>query len=377
MMRDINKRTLIVYNLQFFAEGQGGEKTEKPTPKKRQKAREEGQVARSNEVTTTLLLVVMFSAIKLIGPISVSRLLALYKEMMSLFNIENITIEYAHELFKHIAISTLWIVIPYLGIAFAVGFLSNIMQVGWKPTLKPMKPKFNKINPISGLKRMFSFKTIIELIKSIIKIAIILLIVYLTIKDYEKLILIIYDLSIFSAYGLILDICLDIGIKVGMFFVFVAAIDFAYQKYSLEKQLKMTKQEVKEEHKEAEGNPEIKAKIRQKMREASMRRMMQDLPKADVIITNPTHFAVAISYDENSSTAPMVIAKGADLLAAKIKEVGRENNIEIVENKPLARTLYYTVEIGDEIPPELYQTVAEVLAFVYNLKQGNREGARA
>lgn len=377
MMRDINKRTLIVYNLQFFAEGQGGEKTEKPTPKKRQKAREEGQVARSNEVTTTLLLVVMFSAIKLIGPISVSRLLALYKEMMSLFNIENITIEYAHELFKHIAISTLWIVIPYLGIAFAVGFLSNIMQVGWKPTLKPMKPKFNKINPISGLKRMFSFKTIIELIKSIIKIAIILLIVYLTIKDYEKLILIIYDLSIFSAYGLILDICLDIGIKVGMFFVFVAAIDFAYQKYSLEKQLKMTKQEVKEEHKEAEGNPEVKAKIRQKMREASMRRMMQDLPKADVIITNPTHFAVAISYDENSSSAPMVIAKGADLLAAKIKEVGRENNIEIVENKPLARTLYYTVEIGDEIPPELYQTVAEVLAFVYNLKQGNREGARA
>lgn len=377
MMKDINKKTLIVYNLQFFAEGQGGEKTEKPTPKKRQKAREEGQVARSNEVTTTLLLVVMFSAIKLIGPISVSKLLALYKEMMSLFNIENITIEYAHELFKHIAMSTLWIVIPYLGIAFAVGFLSNIMQVGWKPTLKPMKPKFNKINPISGLKRMFSFKTIIELIKSIIKIAIILLIVYLTIKDYEKLILIIYDLSIFSAYGLILDICLDIGIKVGMFFVFVAAIDFAYQKYSLEKQLKMTKQEVKEEHKEAEGNPEVKAKIRQKMREASMRRMMQDLPKADVIITNPTHFAVAISYDEDSSSAPIVIAKGADLLAAKIKEVGRENNIEIVENKPLARTLYYTVEIGDEIPPELYQTVAEVLAFVYNLKQGNREGARA
>jgi flagellar biosynthetic protein FlhB len=372
----VKGETLIYYNLQLFAED-GGEKTEKPTSKKREKAREEGQVAKSNEVTTTLMLVAMFSAIKLLGPYTIDRLLILYKEIMSLFSVGNITIEYAQGLYKHIAMKTLIIVLPYLGIAFVIAFLSNIMQVGWKPTLKPMQPKLDKLNPVSGLKRMFSLKTIVELIKSIIKILVILIIVYLTIKDYERLILIFYDLPVYNSYGMIINICLDIGIKVGMFFVFVAGIDYAYQKYSLEKKLKMSKQEVKQEHKESEGNPEIKAKIRQKMREASMRRMMQDVPDADVIITNPTHFAVAIKYDEMKSAAPIVIAKGADLLAARIKEKARENNIEIVENKPLARTLYYTVDIGDEIPPELYQTVAELLAFVYNLKHGEREGARS
>jgi len=172
---------------------------------------------------------------------------------------------------------------------------------------------------------------------------------------------------------MIADIVLDVGIRIGMYFIIVAGIDFAYQRYKHNKDLKMTKQEVKEERKMMDGNPEIKSRIRQKMREAAMRRMMQDLPKADVVITNPTHFAVAIQYDEFSGGAPKVIAKGADLVAARIREKCKEYEIEIVENKPLARTMYYTVEIGEEIPPDLYQAVAEVLAFVFSLKNRSVE----
>lgn len=216
-------------------------------------------------------------------------------------------------------------------------------------------------------------KVLVDLFKSILKILIILLIVYFQVRDYEMLIINFYDLPVFDAYKLIVNIVLDIGIQVGMYFVIIAGIDYAYTRYKFEKDLRMTKQEVKEERKMIDGNPEIKARIRQRMREAAMRRMMQDVPKADVIITNPTHFAVAIQYDEHGNTAPIVLAKGADLMAARIREQAKEHEIEIVENKPLARTLYYTVEIGDEIPPELYQAVAEVLAFVYSLRNRSLE----
>jgi flagellar biosynthetic protein FlhB len=215
---------------------------------------------------------------------------------------------------------------------------------------------------------MFSMRTLVELLKSILKIAIILLIVYLTLVDFENMIYNFYRLPVFDGYVMIINTVLDMAIKVGMYFIIVATIDFAYQKYKHEKDLKMTKQEVKDERKMIDGNPEIKGKIRQKMREAAMRRMMQDIPKADVVITNPTHFAIAIAYDENQFGAPRVLAKGADLVAARIREQAKEFEVEIVENKLLARTLYYTVEIGQEIPPELYQAVAEVLAFVYSLK---------
>lgn len=364
-------------NLQLFADGPGGEKTEQATPKKKEKAREDGQVAKSQEITTTFILVIMFSAIKILGPGFIERLLAIFHSMIILFDTKEMTPGFANELFKFISIQALMIIGPLFAIVFFVALISNLLQVGWKPTAKPLQPKLDKISPLKGLKRMFSLKTLVELIKSIIKIGIILTIVYYTVRDYEKLMVLLYDLALMDAYGLIVNIALDIGIKIGGFFLIVALIDYVYQKYNLAKQLKMSKQEIKDEYKMSEGNPEIKQRIRQRMREASMRRMMQDLPQADVVITNPTHFAVAIKYDEEMSGAPMVVAKGADIMAARIKEKAKEFKIEIVENKPLARTLFYTVEIGDEVPPELYQTVAEVLAFVYNLKNKGKEGARA
>lgn len=361
----------VSLNLQLFSDGGSGEKTERATTKKRDDSRKEGQVAKSQEITTSLMLVGMFSMLKFFGPFIVEQLLVIMTESFQLFSLEEVDIKIANALYMHYFSRVIFIVLPILGTSFLIGLISNLAQVGWKPTGKPLLPKFSKLNPIKGIKNMFSMRSIIELIKSILKLVIILIIVYLTLRDYETLIFAFYDVSVFESYKMMIDIVLDVGIKVGMYFIIVASIDFAYQKYKHEKDIKMTKQEVKEERKMSDGNPEIKAKIRQKMREAAMRRMMQDLPTADVIITNPTHFAVAIKYDDHGRGAPTVIAKGADLLAARIREKAKELEIELVENKPLARTLYYTVEIGDEIPPELYQAVAEVLAFVYSIRNGS------
>ncbi len=361
---------LLKYNLQFFAEGPGGEKTENATPKKREKAREEGQVAKTPEVATSLIFITMFSFFKILGPGIMDQMTQFTKDMFALFSLKELTIQNASGIMNYAVRVLISVVAPFFIIAVVIGFLSNFIQVGWHPTTKPLAPKLNRLSPLSGIKRLFSMKSIIELLKAFLKIIIILIIVYNSIINYEELILVLYDLPMIEAYGLIANICLDIGIKVGAFFVIIALIDYIYERMSLSKQLKMSKYEVKQEYKQSEGNPEIKSRIRQKMREASMRRMMQDLPKADVIITNPTHFAVAIQYDANNQMAPIVIAKGADLIAAKIREIAKDHSIEIVENRPLARTLFYTVDIGGEIPPELYQAVAEILAFVYNLKHG-------
>jgi flagellar biosynthetic protein FlhB len=368
-MMDMNQKMMLTMNLQFFAEDSGaGEKTEQPTSRKREKSREEGQVAKSNEITTAFLLIAIFYTLKILGPWAAEQLIIVMREAFTLFKYESLDILLAQQIYLYFVEKMLFVILPILGISFIVAFVANIAQVGWKPSLKPLKPKLNRLSPIQGVKRMFSMRTLVELLKSILKIAIILLIVYLTLADFENMIYNFYRLPVFDGYVMIINTVLDMAIKVGMYFIIVATIDFAYQKYKHEKDLKMTKQEVKDERKMIDGNPEIKGKIRQKMREAAMRRMMQDIPKADVVITNPTHFAIAIAYDENQFGAPRVLAKGADLVAARIREQAKEFEVEIVENKLLARTLYYTVEIGQEIPPELYQAVAEVLAFVYSLK---------
>lgn len=356
----------LTMNLQLFTGG-GGEKTEEATPRRREKAREEGQVAKSNEVTTAAILVIILSVIKIFGSSIADRIIDMFTVSARLFNTRSVDIHFVEDLMQYVVLEVGRMLLPIMGIAFLVALITNVLQVGWKPTVKPLQPKLSNISPLSGIKRMFSLKTTVELLKSILKISIIIAIVYISIRDYENLFYVFYQKEIFEAYGIIVNIALDVGIRIGAFFIVVALIDYVYQRYSLNKKLRMSKQEIKDEYKLMEGNPEIKGKIRQRMREASMRRMMQELPQADVVITNPTHFAVAILYDEKVAKAPRVIAKGADLLAKRIKDKASEYAIEVVENKPLARTLYYTVEIGEEVPPELYQTVAEVLAFVYNL----------
>jgi flagellar biosynthetic protein flhB len=359
----------FAYNLQFF--GEGGDKTEKATPKKLDDARKEGRVARSSDLINGFMLLLMFFVLKLFGGIMANLFLdsfVKYYNKASDISMEVFDVKQAINLSNEIVIDIVIASLPVLIGSFVVALVGNIVQVGWKVTGKPLKPKLDRLNPIGGFKRMFSQEKVVELIKSILKVLAIALVAYNEVKDRWKFILNLYDFEFMQAVLNIFDIVLDVGIKISVIFVIIGLADFGYQKWKHLHDLRMSKQEVKDEMKQSEGDPQIKGQIRQKMREGARRRMMQDLPKADVVITNPTHFAVAVKYDKETAEAPYVLAKGADYVAANIKEIAKQNNIEIVENKPLARMLYYNVEIGDQIPPELYQMVAEVLAYVYSVK---------
>ncbi len=353
-------------NLSFF----DGEKTEKATPRKKSKARDEGQVAKSQEISTAFAFITAFAVLKMSGPYMIKNLREVfyYNSDLLLNTNEIYNVNFTSKYLAYLFSKVLLIVAPMFVASMIVGLISNIIQVGWKITTKPLMPKLSKLNPIKGFKRIFSLKSIVELVKSISKMTIIGLIVFNTVKAELAGFTLFFDMEIMQIFSTIGLLMVQIGLNVGAAYMFIAVFDYVYVKWKHEKDLRMSKQDIKEEYKMTEGNPQVKGKIKQKMREVSMRRMMQDLPTADVIITNPTHFAVAIKYDRLKSSAPIVIAKGADHLAKKIREIGKENDIELVENKPLARTLYSTVEIGKEIPPELYQSVAEVLAYVYNLK---------
>ena len=360
------------YNLQFFAkEGPGGEKTEEATSKKLNDARGEGQVAKSQELIMALQLIGLFLVLKILVSWIGNSFLEVYKSIygsMSTLLSDEFNINIVHSLLIFSIKKFFIIALPVFVVAFIVAFFGNLVQVKWKPTLKPLKPKFNKFNPVSGFKKLFSKDKIIELIKQIGKLLIIAYVVYDALKDQWGMLVNMYSLSLYGSIALIGNTVIHLGLKISVLFLLIALFDYWYQKHKFKKDMKMTKQEVKDEYKQTEGDPHIKGKIRQKMREVSQRRMMNDVPEADVVITNPTHLAVAIKYDRENSEAPIVVAKGADYLAQKIKEVAKESEVEIVENKPLARMLYYNVEIGNEIPGELYQMVAEVLAYVYGIK---------
>jgi flagellar biosynthetic protein FlhB len=358
-------------NLQFFAEeGEGGEKTEEATPKKLDDARKEGQVARSQELVTAFSLITLFGALKIFMTFLVNNFVDSFKLIYNSIETysdgvfeRNFGAMYLNEAMKRV----MYIALPMLAASFIVGFTVNVFQVQWKPTTKPLQPKFSKLNPINGFKRMFSLDKLVELIKALIKIGVVGYLAYSTFRDRVGIVSLVYGLDLFQAVILIGNEVINFGLKVSAVFLVVGVADYIYQKFKFAKDMRMTKQEIKEEFKQTEGDPKIKGQIRQKMREAAQRRMMQKLPEADVVITNPTHLACAIKYDKEVSEAPVLIAKGADFLAQKIKEKAREYYIPIVENKPLARMLYHNVELDEEIPEELYQMTAEVLAYVYSI----------
>ncbi len=361
-----NKDRLIYLDLQFF----NGEKTEQPTAKKRDEARKEGQVAKSQEITTALMFLIAFTTLSLMSNYIVTRVISIMSNsFVRISDWDDIfVIDYIKVYLNDIAVYTLITVLPIMLIILLAGVINNVIQVGWKPTTKPLKPKFSKLDPIKGFKRIFAMRALIDLIKSIAKLVIIVLVVYNTVKDELINIYLLFDYGLQYSVSFYAGLAFKMGISIGAIFIILGILDLIYQKWKHTKDLKMSKQEVKDEYKQSEGNPEIKGKIKSKMREAAMRRMMQDVPSADVIITNPTHFAVAIKYDNASGGAPKVVAKGQDHLAFRIREIAKDNDVPIVENKPLARTLYANVDIGREIPPDLYQAVAEVLAYVYKLK---------
>ena len=372
MVLDCNLKYSFAYDLQLFAkDGDGGEKTEEPTSKKLSNARSKGQTAKSREVTTAASLCTFFIAVKFfvgdVGNTFLESYQTLYSSITK-YTSNEFTLPLVCTLLGNVISIIIKTALPFLVFAFLTAFIVELRQVKWTISYEPMKPNLGKFNPISGVKRLFSKSKIVDLLISIAKIAVLTYVVYDFLKDRWILVLNMYNFTLWQAIELIGDTVIDIGMRICIFFIVIAAIDWKYRKWKFHEDMKMTKQEVKDEYKNAEGDPKVKAQQRARMREASQRRMMSALPKADVVITNPTHLAVAILYDKEKSDAPIVIAKGADYLAAKIKDVAKENDIEIVENKPLARMLYHNVDVGAQIPPELYQMVAEILAYVYRIK---------
>ena len=363
---------VLHYNLQWFAaDGEGGEKTEPATDKKLRDARDEGKVAKSKELTAAFDLIVLFLVLKVFVSFVGEKLLGffsyIYNRMPDFLHetqkdMSSVTVR---NFMNDIILQFLLTCLPFFIFGVVVTILVSIVQVGWKVTTKPMAPKLDKFNPINGFKRIFSKDAIFELIKSVLKIGVILYMAYSSIKSHQNDIFILYELPLKRAVALVGDIIINTGLKISIVYLIVGIVDYIYNKHKFNEDMKMTKQEVKDEFKNTEGDPAIKGQQRKRMQEASQRRMMQDVPKADVVITNPTHFAVAIKYDADTNQAPVVTAKGQDYVAMKIKEIARDNNIRIVENKPLARMLFHNVELGAEIPPELYQSVAEILAMIY------------
>jgi len=349
-----------------------GEKTEKATPKKRKDAREKGQVRHSTEVNTTFCCLVMFGMLIIIWPSFTDRLAAIYREHLGAQSIVpasgGLGVNEFRNILSRVLMDMLGALLPILATAMIAGVAVNLVQVGFLFTTKTLGMKISRISPISGFKRMFSPKTLVDLLKSLLKIALIGYVAYL---EYRKL------LEGFPGYigrdirGTFLQIMLSafqMALKMCLVMVFISAADFLYQWWKYEKDLRMTKQEVKDEYKMMEGDPAIKGKIRAKQRQMSAMRMMARVPEADVVITNPTHYAVALKYEEKESSAPVVIAKGQDYVARKMKEIAIEHRVEIVEDPPLAQSLYALCEIDEEIPADLYQAVADILVFVYRQK---------
>ncbi|MGN0151374.1 MAG: flagellar biosynthesis protein FlhB [Wujia sp.] len=361
----------IRYDLQYFANDEGGEKTEDPTAKKIEDSRKEGQVAKSKELSSACSLFALFLCLKLFVGFVGERLVnafAIFWNETPVYvtgTFDSVTVwQILLKVITYLLITCL----PFILIAFVVSFLSQRVQIKWKVTSKPLQPKLSKLNPINGFKRMFSKQSLFELVLSLFKIALFVAVSYSVIKDNIGIFVTVYDLTIEDCLEILYDLVMDLGIKISAVYLILSLADLVFQRWKHKKDLKMTKQEVKDEYKNQEGDPKVKSQQRQRMQQASRRRMMQSIPEADVVITNPTHFAVALRYDNTESQAPVVTAKGADYLAFKIRDIARENNVEIVENKPLARMLYANVEVGNEIPIELYQSVAEVLAYVYRIK---------
>ena len=364
------KKSYISMNLQFFADG-AADKTEEPTSKKLSDARKEGQVAKSQELISGAMLFCLFIAIKLFGGYLANSFIKVFYRnygYISTYTVQKPEIGNLSSMFGRAMLDILLMTLPIFAFGIVVAFLLNVFQVKWQVTSKPLQPKFNRLNPVSGFKKIISMEKLFELIKAVAKIIVIFWVAYSTLMDEIDKLKILYDLELVPAVVYISNFVINMGIKISAVYLLIGFADFIYQKLKFKKDMKMSKQEVKDEYKQQEGDPQVKGKIKSKMRETSMRRMMQKMPDADVVITNPTHFACAIQYDKEKAAAPVLIAKGADHLAQKLKDIAKEHNVPIVENKPLARMLYYNVELDAEIPQELYQMTAEVLAYVYQLK---------
>lgn len=343
------------------------EKTFQATPRRRQEARKKGQILKSQELVSAFMLLGLVALLKYWLPQMLIKLEGLFPYVYSLSH------EWSIQNVSTLMVNLLWLGIQVVGPLFIVGSLlaiaTNYLQVRSLFTLETLKPQFSRISLLSGAKKMFGVRAWVELAKSLIKMILIGYFLYASVRDNMEVFPALQQLSVIQGAVFLGQAIMSLAWKISISFVFIAVFDFLYQWWDYEKNLRMSHEEMKQEFKQTEGNPQIKAEIRKKQRAMAMRRMMQDLKKADVVVTNPTHFAVAIRYDLKENAAPYVLAKGADEVALRIRELAKEYGIITLENKPLARALFAQVEIGQAVPADLYKAVAEVLAFVYRLKK--------
>ena len=352
------------FDLQLF----NGEKTEDATQKRKNEARKKGQVAKSVEINSTFIILAAFLSLKVIGVYIYNELANYMRFIYFDFSTTDFTINAVQSLFLNFGIVFLKTALPIMFAILITSISINFFQVGFNFSLEPLMPQLGRLNPLSGFSRIFSKRSLVELLKSIFKIVIVGYFIYnFIIAETEQLPQLI-GAELFDSLKMTAALILDLVFQISGVMLVLAALDFFYQHWQHNQSLKMSKEEIKEEFKQTEGNPQIKGKIKERQRAMAMRRMMQEVPKADVVVTNPTHFAVALKYD-NTMAAPMIVAKGQDIMAMRIKDIAKEHRVTIVENKPLARALYRSTEVGDIVPQELYKSVAEVLAYVYRLKK--------
>ena len=351
-----------------MAEESFQEKTEQATPKRREESAKKGQVAKSQELNSAVVLLAGLGGLYALGGMMYRDLSGFTVNILSnpmdievsMGNIWNLALTWA--LF-YFGVSG-----PIMLVLATAALVVSVSQVGFTINEEALSLKLQRLDPIAGAKRLASKRSLVELVKGLFKIGIVGYISYITIEPELGTMATLLDVGIGDTFRYIAGMIMKVGLRTAMILLILAVLDFAYQRWEHNNSIKMTKQEVKEEQKQTEGDPQVKMRIRSLQREAARRRMMDEVPKADVVITNPTHFAIAIQYDPESMDAPIVIAKGQNLIAQRIKEIARENDIPCVENKPLAQTLFKAAEIGHEIPHDLYKAVAEVLAYVFRLR---------
>lgn len=350
------------------SEADQGERSEEATQQRREDFRKRGQVAQTKELSAVLLL---FSGVLLIWLMS----RFFFQQIWEVFNqtygdslVEAVRSGDWRQLTSFAFSKLIFILAPILGVFWLVGFVSSIMQTGFLYNEEALQLRWERLNPVQGLGRIFSMRAGVEGLKAILKLTVILFISYLLLKNQLNTLPHLMSFTISQTMVFLGSLTTRLLLGVGFFMMTLAGVDYFFQRWDLEKEMRMTKQEIKEEIKSREGDPMIKARIKRIQREAASRRMMEEVPKADVIITNPTHIAIALKYDD-TMIAPQVIAKGADLIAEKIKAIAKEHGIPCVENKPLARAMFKALKIGQGIPRELYTAVAEVLSYVYKLKK--------
>ncbi|MEG1686374.1 MAG: flagellar biosynthesis protein FlhB [Angelakisella sp.] len=354
-----------------------GEKTEQATPKRKQDERKKGNIFQSQEVVIVASLFIMFTALKMLSPMIAQAITTALSRFWQLGEtINTISLETGRQLFIQSMIAYGICTLPLMGISCLVAVVVTFAQTRGLITTKSMGFKFSRLNPLSGLKKLFSLRGLVELLKSLVKISVLTYIIYTNLQTVLPVLPKLFDVTPMQATVYLGDIISSLINATAAVFVFLAVADYVYQWWEYEKNLRMSKDEIKEEYKQTEGDPAVKGKIKDKQRQMAMSRMMQGVPSADVVVRNPTHFAVAIKYDPDNGRAPRVIAKGADRIALRIVEVAEQAGVTVSENVSLARGLYAAVEIGMEIPEQFYQPVAEVLAFVYNIKKQKPPAAK-